>query len=346
MRRSSKARSGRQRGLGWVLIAAAAAVIAITGFMAQSLRSFRAEEARQPPVVGVSFSIEYAQELDLNWRQAYLALLNGLGVKHLRLMSYWEEIEPSPDHYDFTALDYEMSQARSHGADVTLAIGERQPRYPECHLPAWATSLSPSQRKTRLEAFITAVVKHYRGDSTITSYQLENEALNDVYAKCPDSGRTEVVSEFNLVKSLDPNRPIIMNASDEFGLPLGQPRGDQFGLSVYHRVYLSAIHRYFTYPQPPAFEALRAALIWRLTGRPVIIHELQAEPWGPVATERLTIAQQNQTMDAARLKAEVAYAQATGIKTYYLWGGEWWYWRLTKYHDPSLWDTAQTIFRS
>lgn len=298
-----------------------------------------------PKVVGVSFSIEYAQELGLNWQQTYLALLNSLHVKHLRLMSYWEEIEAQPGHYDFSTLDYEMAQAQAHGADVTLAIGERQPRYPECHLPGWAASLNPAERKTRLDGFITAVVKHYHDDPALVSYQLENEALNTVYARCPGFDRSQLVSEFNLVKSLDSNHPIIMNLSDEFGLPLGAPRGDQFGLSVYHKVYLSAIHRYFTYPQPPAFEELRAALIWRFTGRPVIIHELQAEPWGPMATEKLTIAQQNQTMDASRLKAEVDYAQQTGIKQSYLWGGEWWYWRLTKFHDPSLWNTAKVIYK-
>ena len=76
-----------------------------------------------------------------------------------------------------------------------------------------------------------------------------------------------------------------------------------------------------------------------------MIHELQTEPWGPVATEKLTIDQQNQSMTAARMLATVKYAQETGIHQYYLWGGEWWYWRLTKFHDPSLWNAARTIYQ-
>lgn len=335
----------RSSRFGWILVATAAVVIGLVYLLGSTVRDFRRFEAGQPNQIGVSFSIEYAQELGLNWQSTYLALLNSLHVKHLRLMSYWEEIEPSDGHYDFSALDYELSQAASHGADVSLAIGERQPRYPECHLPVWAESLTAPERKTALNGFLTAVVKRYGSNPAIASYQLENEALNGVYAKCPDFSRQELEGEFNLVKRLDPRHPVIMTASDEFGLPLRQPRGDQFGLSIYHRVYLPVIHHYFTYPQPAIFEGSRAALIWRLTGRPVIIHELQAEPWGPVATEKLTIAQQNQTMTADRLEAEVNYAKATGIKTYYLWGGEWWYWRLTKFGDPSLWNAAGSVFR-
>jgi hypothetical protein len=46
------------------------------------------------PVYGVSFSTEYTQELGTDWQANYTALLQDLGFKHLRLMSYWEQIEP------------------------------------------------------------------------------------------------------------------------------------------------------------------------------------------------------------------------------------------------------------
>lgn len=308
--------------------------------------SYIRAHSAEPYQPGISFSSQYAQELGLNPHQTFLALLNDLGVRRFRLMSYWDTIEPQPGVYDFNDLDFQMNQTAAASAKVSLAIGLRQPRYPECHQPAWVGQLSPANQTKQLEAFMTVVVDRYRSSPALESYQLENEALNTVFGQCQNFDRSRLVAEFKLVKGLDPNHPIIMNVSNEYGLPLRAPRGDEVGFSVYRRVYLAyQVNRYINYPFPAQFFGLKAALIEQLLHLPVIIHELQAEPWGPFATEKMSIAEQNQSMDATRMLATVKYAQATGVHQYYLWGGEWWYWRLTKFHDPSLWNAAKTIYQ-
>jgi len=340
-----KALFKRRRWFVWVALGAFALALGIIIWFAAVYHSFMVTSSKQPLEPGVSFSSDYARELGLDPHQTFLALLDQLHVKRFRLMSYWDSEEPKPGVYDFSDLDFQMNHAAAAGAKVSLAIGLRQPRWPECHEPAWASKLSTQQQTAQLEGFMTVVVKRYRGNSALESYQLENEALNTAFGTCKNFQRSRLVAEFNLVKGLDPNHPIIVSVSNEYGLPLGQPKGDEVGFSVYRHIYDATItKRYITYPFPAWYFGLKAALIEKLLHRPVMIHELQTEPWGPKPTEDLTIAQQNQSMTAARVLESVQYAQATGIRQYYLWGGEWWYWRLTKFHDPSLWNAAKQIY--
>ena len=297
------------------------------------------------PDYGVSFSEPYAKELGNNWQANYLALLNDLHFKKLRLMSYWEDIEPQPGVYNFSDLDWQVQEATAHGAQVSLAIGYRQPRWPECHEPSWAAAMpieSPQWRNA-LYSFIQTVVNHYKSDPTITSYQLENEAVNTLFGgdcRGGNAARDRLVYEFNLVKKLDPSRPIFMSLSDEHGLPFGKPIPDAYGLSIYRIVYSTTfpIHFYATYPITDWYHRLRIFAITHIQHRPVFIHELQMEPWGNKPTEDMTIAEQNRSMSVAQMKKSLRFARKTGVQTQYLWGGEWWYWRLTHFHDPGPWN--------
>lgn len=91
---------------------------------------------------GMSFNTMYAEELGLDPRETYDAILNELGVRHLRLAAHWPMIEPRNGTYDFSEIDYQVRRAEEVGAEVVLAVGRRLPRWPECHIPKWATELS------------------------------------------------------------------------------------------------------------------------------------------------------------------------------------------------------------
>src|SRR5438105_2104485 len=86
---------------------------------------------------GVTFSYPYAQSLGLNWRETYLAILDELHPKYVRLSAYWDATEPQKDNYDFSALDFQINEAAGRGTKIVLAVGRRLPRWPECHDPSW-----------------------------------------------------------------------------------------------------------------------------------------------------------------------------------------------------------------
>lgn len=86
---------------------------------------------------------------------------------------------------------------------------------------------------------------------------------------------------------------------------------------------------------------MRAFYIHTFKDRPTYIHELQLEPWGPAATKKLTIAEQDRSMSVEQMPKNLDYARKTGIKLQYMWGAEWWYWRMVKFNDPGPWNAIK-----
>ncbi len=294
------------------------------------------------PVYGVSFSIKQAQNLGVSWKENFIALLDDLQFKKFRLMSYWDDSEATRGEYNFSDLDWQFAEANKRGAKISLAIGLRQPRWPECHQPDWAEDLSYDEWKQALYAYMQTVVNRYKDNPALESYQLENEGLNNWFGECTNSDRDRLIEEYNLVKQWDPTHEIIMGLSDEHGLALGDPVPDVYGFSVYQVVWNDKfiIDSYVTYPTPIWYHRLRAALITAVQNRPVIIHELQMEPWGTADTKYLSIEEQNKSMSVEQIAKNFKFARKIGIKEMYLWGGEWWYWRMEN-GDPSIWEAVR-----
>jgi hypothetical protein len=297
----------------------------------------------EPLTWGVTFIAPYARYLDQDPEETLLALRDDLGFRRFRLVSYWSDIEKSPGEYDFSELDWQFDAIEQVGGEVSLAIGLRQPRWPECHVPGWVDRNNKDMWYPALKKFITATVNRYKDRVSLDSYQLENEFFLKVFGECPDFDRDRLKDEFELVKKLDSKHPIILSmANNYFGVPTGQPRADQVGVSVYKRVFdYTVTKRYFEYPFPSWYYAGRAGMTELLTGRDSMLHELQAEPWPPVPIKEASIEEQNKSMDAKRLKERLGYAKAIGFKDIDLWGGEWWYWRKVAYNDPSLWNVVK-----
>ena len=100
---------------------------------------------------GVTFSVMHAEELGLDWRAAYRAILDDLKVRELRIPAYWPRVEPKRDSYDWSELDFQLREARARDARVVLAVGRRLPRWPECHIPDWAQKLSFEEQKKKIK---------------------------------------------------------------------------------------------------------------------------------------------------------------------------------------------------
>lgn len=294
------------------------------------------------PSYGVSFSAKRARELDLDPKANLTALLDDVGIKNYRLMSYWDDIEKERGQFDFSDLDWQVSQIAKRDGTVSLSIGLRQPRWPECHAPAWSYDLKGHDWKQALYAFMEVVVKRYENNPTIISWQLENEAYNNWFGTCDFPDRERVQEEFDLVRSWS-KKPLWMSLSDQHGYPVAQPTPDMFGYSVYRWVWNENIppaNTYMVYPTPIWYHKLRAWIIKQTTNTDIFIHELQLEPWGPVDTKELSVEEQNRSMSTEQIQKSISFAREIGAKDIYVWGGEWWYWR--KIHgDSSVWDAVR-----
>jgi hypothetical protein len=311
---------------------------------------YQQKHKNEPVNFGVTFISNYAEYYGLDPQQTMYALRDDLGFKRFRLVSYWKDIETSPGVYDFSELDWQFKAVNEVNGQVTLALGLRQPRWPECHAPAWVDAKNQQQWYPQLLNFTQAVIDRYKDNPALVSYQLENEYFLSVFGECQHFGapRSRLVDEFNFVKKIDPNTPIILSyANNYFGVATGKPRGDVYGVSVYDRVFESRyLKRYVNYPFAPWYYSWRAGLQQILTGRPSMLHELQTEPWAPTDIKSASTQEQYKSMSPKILQDQIKFGLDTGFKDIDLWGGEWWYWRKQTQNDPKVWEAVRESINS
>jgi len=287
---------------------------------------------------GVSFSVKQCRNFGIDPHDT-LAWLLEKGWRRFRLMSYWNEHEKQPGKYDFAMLDAQIKQIRTAGGVVSLCLGARQPRWPENHWPNWAWKATKPERTAALLRYIEVVVKRYKNEACIVSYQLENEALFKNFGQRSEIDRKRLRAEFALVKKLDQKRPVIMSTSDPWGIPLRRPFPDIVGFSYYFTVWNTKVNRYTPAGHFAFWHRFRARLIASFLQRKSFIHELQCEPWGSKDIWQMTTAEQDKSMNVKQIQHNIAKARSTGLYPIDLWGGEWWYWRHLQ-GDDSIWNTV------
>lgn len=330
-----------------LLISFVAFVVLLVGSAYGVAQWYIAKHKNQPFEVGTTFVADYARYFDLDPRETLEEIFRDLGMKRIRLVSYWENHEHEQGIYNFDELDWQFDLAEQYGVEVSLSIGLRQPRWPECHMPDWAAKIPNKGWKEPLYKYIETVVQRYKNRPTLESYQLENEFFLSVFGICPDFDRKRLEYEYDLVKRLDPDTTLIVNRSNNAvpSWPVGSPRSDKVGAAIYKRVWDKTVtRRYFEYPVPAWYYAFLAGMTDITTGRETFIHELQTEPW---VDERLggvkdvSVEEQYKTMSPERLVSRIDYAKATGMREMDMWGTEWWYWLKKHRNAPEMWDTAK-----
>ena len=296
---------------------------------------------------GVTFSQLFAEQMELDWKKAYLAALDELNVKKLRLIAYWQKIEPNEGEYSFDDLDWQINEAEKRDAQVILAVGRKLPRWPECHVPEWARGLDESEQQEKLLSLLTQIINRYKDNQTIKIWQVENEPFLMGFGECPRLDKEFLKKEIDLVRELDSKkRPILMTASGELSL-WTQPAliGDIFGTTLYRIVWSDLLQKHVEYPIPAVFYNKRAELVKWLTGiDKAVIIELQAEPWSHLMIYENTLEEQFKTMDFERFKEIIDYAKYTGFDEAYLWGVEWWYWIKENHEIDVYWNEAQKLW--
>lgn len=295
---------------------------------------------------GVTFSPKYAGYLNLDWQKTYLKVLDDLKVRNLRIPSYWDILEPSEGKYDFAETDYMLSEADKRNAKIILVLGVKQPRWPECHIPAWAKDLSVEARRQRILEFIRKTVERYKDHPAVWVWQVENEPFLPFFGEgCDGIGANFLKTEVNLVRSLSQKRVLVSDSGELGAWVIPMQISDIFGTTLYREVS-NPIMGYFTYPVLPYFYNLKSQLakIFAPANQKTVVIELQAEPWFAKGDPLKDIPQQAKRFPVQKMESYIDYAKKTGFDEMYLWGVEWWYFMAANGYSEYL-DFAKTLFR-
>lgn len=320
----------------WTLIIFIAAVFFLS----------RDYSSSQPVIYGASFSRLHSDDLKLDWKEVYGAMLHDLGIRYFRFSAHWTYTEPQEGRYDFETLDHQIKEAENVGARVILAVGRRVPGWPECHTPPWAQSLTVEQQREKVLALIRAVVERYKQSPAVEYWQVENEPYLTFFAEehCGGSLSEEFLQqEIDLVHQLDPSRKVILTDSGELSTWY-RPyrRGDAFGTSIY--LYIWNKFGKVRYPVVPGFFRIKHNLVQLFFGsKESFVIELSAEPWLPKPTLDVPIETQLERMGPDKLQEMITFARKTGFDRQYLWGVEWWYW-MKQQGYPELWNIGKATF--
>jgi len=293
--------------------------------------------------LGVTFSARYAHDIGLDWKENFIAILDDLQVKKIRVPVYWDLVEPEKGKYNFSDLDWQISEAQKRNAEIILVVGQKVPRWPECFIPAW-TQNDNEQKKIELLKFIYTVVKRYKNEPAVKYWQVENEPFLD-FGICPNPDPALLDSEIALVKNADPGRQVIVTDSGELSLWYqAASRADVFGTTMYRTIWKKGFG-YYDYPIGPRFFQFKYFMIRMFVKQEkAIVIELQGEPWINGWTTDGSLSEQFKSMNPEKLRDNVVFAKKVGFPEIYVWGAEWWWWLKIQKDHPELWNEAKMLF--
>src|SRR3989338_6437393 len=67
---------------------------------------------------GVNFSQMQAEALKLDWKKTYLAILEDLGAKKIKLITNWDFVGGKRGDFFFKDIDWQIAEAESHNASL------------------------------------------------------------------------------------------------------------------------------------------------------------------------------------------------------------------------------------
>lgn len=305
-----------------------------------------ASQKTYPIEFGVSFNQDHAASLGLNWRSVYEDMLRELRPKHVRIAAMWSDIEAVRGRFDFSDVDWMMDRAAAYDIDVLLVVGQKAPRWPECHVPDWFTDGEEPSREYIL-TYVERVVERYKDHPALDLWQVENEPfIRFRFGDCKNFHEDAVADEIALVRELDPDHRILVTDSGELSTWRKAIRaGDVFGTTMY-RVVQTPKGKTVTYDWLPAALYRWKARAWGKEPRDVFISELQAEPWFTRSDPTNTpIAVQEKTMNPERMEKHIDFAARTGFSRAYFWGVEWWYFMKQVNGDDQYWNIAKKYLK-
>lgn len=290
---------------------------------------------------GISFNHDHATSLGLDWKKTYIEMLTDLKPKYIRIAAMWSDVESTQGKFNFENVDFILDEAAKRGVKVALVVGQKTPRWPECHVPGWYKTVSVKEKF--LYQYVQKVVERYREHPALEIWQVENEPfIQFAFGDCAAFDESLVAEEIRLVRSLDSSHKIMVTDSGELSTwRKAIKAGDLFGTTIY-RVVRAPGGFYFYYDWLPAgFYRFKALLYGRNMGD-VYVAELQAEPWFTDSNPSDTpIDEQEKSMNPERLQKHLNYVTHIGVPRAYLWGVEWWAFMKEKKNDARYWELVK-----
>jgi hypothetical protein len=326
-----------------------------------------------PVQVGISFSPRRTDALGLDYQVAFKRL-EALHFRVIRLSAYWSEIDAN----GYDRLDWLMTEARQSHQPVVLTVGMKGLGWPEFYVPdalvpeggfhnGQDLGIEPALDAAAV-VFVRDTVEHYRLNTTLVAWQVENEPFNRSGPNRLWVDGSFLKQEIAALKSLDRHRPVIVNAFTHFNLVVDQAsdrngfnvagllgfdtdgaerdslsalgKGDILGLDVYTAIGYQLLGQNHVSRAdadwPDRLEQLRG--LAEKQGKQAWIMEAQAEPWEAsydTLASPLSITPRDIRTNFATLKD-------AGYSTVLLWGSEYWLWRAD--HGDSRWmDSVKLI---
>lgn len=297
-------------------------------------------------VWGTTWSNLAAEELGINPEEAYRAVVEDLRPSRLRLVAYWNRTEREQDQYDFSELDYQVKLAEENDISYIIAVGNRVPRYPECHTPDWAHQLTGESYKAEKLEFIEETINRYDDKPKLEAWQIENEAFVGSFGICPPLDEELLKTEVDFARTLTDKR-IILTESGELSLwfkASGYP--DILGTTLYRTVIIGKTDIVVRHVFPPWYYRARSNIVKMINGNleDVIVAELQGEPWASKPIIEADQEQLDATMNPEQFEHNIEFTESVGFPEVWWWGVEWWYYE-SQNGDDYYWERARELFR-
>ncbi|MGH7611829.1 MAG: beta-galactosidase [Candidatus Dormibacteria bacterium] len=179
---------------------------------------------RQGCQIGLSYRPRQAEALGLDPEQV-LSRLVALPIDLVRVGAYWSRLEPRPGAFETLEVDRVLDALEAHGKSVVLAVGAVKTfGYPEYFVPnhrqlrplpegSLVSASSHPGLAAAARGVVARIVERYRERRCIVAWQVEHEAVDPLGME--HSWRLDgsfVAAEVEVVRELDPDRPILMNA--------------------------------------------------------------------------------------------------------------------------------------
>jgi len=287
-------------------------------------------------LIGTTFSAHHLVHLGLPVAESLRTATNW-GFSHIRLGSYWNELEIAPGKFNWKPLLAQLKICEAAHQPVVLTIGCKAPRWPEFYIPDWYSHLDPESEEfvAVIEQFLTALLKVVAPFSCITHWQVENEPYLPIWfegtrKKLPQS---LVQRELALVRAVD-DRPCMLTTFgnhcvvDRSLLAL-TPEVAVIGIDLYPKLFVRQLFGFPWYAGITLGALLPRSL--RQCQQPIWITELQAEPWEQ--DDAGYRSDDPKSMSPNQLEKNLQLAQSLPATETLLWGFEYWLWREQRCND-------------